>query len=215
MPALPFTNQVFKVRMLGVAQGQNIDNVLHASYGGGPALVSDCNNVATLFASSWNTYMCPYLHTSYSLTSVVVQDLTSATAAQGSWSGSHAGTDASAVAPLSVCAVISWTIARRYRGGKPRTYLGPVASNTSTAGKLIPTGQATSIASSAETFRTTIDAYVGGTLTALDLGCVSYYTGKVLRAAGLFEGFTSGTNVDLRLGSQRRRLGKLSAVREI
>lgn len=215
MPPLPFTANAVKCRLLAVAQSQNVDTVLHFAYTGGPATSADLSALAGAVAGQWGTSVAPFLHTSYALKEVVCTDLTSATAAEGSATSTVTGGDASAVAPLSVCAVVSWKIARRYRGGKPRTYLSPVGANTSVLGKLIPVGQATAIANGAEDFRVNINLNVFTSMPTVTLGTVSYRSGNVLRAAGLFEPFIAGTNVDLRLGSQRRRLGKLSATREV
>lgn len=216
MPPLPPTPNVIKLSLQGVCQNQNVDNVFHVQFTGGPPLPTNLAADAVTFGAEFITQFGPFLHQTYSLKQVIATDLTSSSGAVGEGvitSGS--GSDASAIAPLSCCAVISWRINRRYRGGKPRTYLGPVGGNTAALGKLIPTGQATAIANAAEAFRTFVDTNAWTSATTWDLGCVSYFSGKVLRTAGLFEGFVANPSVDLRLGSQRRRLGKLSATREI
>lgn len=76
---------------------------------------------ATVFASV-NTHLCPLAGTHVTFTRLGVIDLTSSTAAIGEATGSHPGTRGTTVLTADVCALQSLHVARRYRGGHPRTY---------------------------------------------------------------------------------------------
>jgi hypothetical protein len=57
------------------------------------------------------------------LTQVEVTDLTSSTSGQFTVDVSTPGTRAGSYLPASACVMVSYAVARRYRGGHPRTYL--------------------------------------------------------------------------------------------
>jgi hypothetical protein len=61
--------------------------------------------------------------TDTSLTSVLVTDLSDPSGANVSTGAAHAGTRVGGFLPASSCALLNFSLARRYRGGKPRAYL--------------------------------------------------------------------------------------------
>lgn len=213
MPPLPATPQVIKFRLLGDADGQNIDNVFHAHYTGGAPSNADMQLLSDAVLSAFTTRLVPHLGVEYTVRECVAQDLTSSSGAGASSETPAAGGDASGdKMPPSLALVVSWKIARRYRGGKPRTYLAPIRSDHFDTPVTFNSAYAATVSSAAASFRTDIATFTAGTTSLDALGCVSYFSAKTLRSAGLFEAFID-ENVDLRPGHQRRRDGKLNVVR--
>ena len=206
------TPGVLRVRTKIVWNNINIGNRFFVQYGsgGGGATAGDISAFAAAFESAYHTRFLPYLPTSVSLQEVIVEDQTSDTGASASWSGTVAGTGGSAqTIDSAVCGVVSWGIARRYRGGKPRTYIGPLSSEMIDQNTLA-SGKAAALATSALAFQSDIGSMSQPSIGSPVLGTVSYYLNKVKRTNGYFEQFTN-VRVNQRLGTQRRRLGKLQA----
>lgn len=212
MPRLPDTPGVVKVECLGTAESINIVNLFHLGYSGIAPTAPICADVASDVAASFEARFLPNMPAIYSLNKVVVTDLSSDTGASGEddITGATGSAGANKLA-LSSCVVGSWQIARRYRGGKPRTYLSPVQNGILGADMYITAGSGATLQAAFAGFMADCNAIVRGG-EVWTLGCVSYYLDKVLRAAGLFEPFLS-VSVDKRLGHQRRRDGKLSPTR--
>jgi hypothetical protein len=102
---------------------------------GPPLTVTDANNVASGTAANWNTRLAPQFLPNVVLVEVECTDLTSPTAGQGFWSGSHAGSDVGTTNERSSCLIVSEEFFRRYRGGHPRKYWpGGAATHLSTGG---------------------------------------------------------------------------------
>jgi hypothetical protein len=95
---------------------------LYFLYSGGPPDVTDCEAFASATAGYWSAELAPLANEDILLTQVTCTDITSPTSARGIWAGSNAGTRAGAKLGAAVCALSNYTIARRYRGGKPRSY---------------------------------------------------------------------------------------------
>jgi hypothetical protein len=124
MPALPSVNKVLKVQYK-FAIGGDLGAMCHefwAYTGTGPS-VADADTFAGDISNSYNTWMCPFMTDEKSLEEVIVTDLTSPTAAVGTDATAHVGSLAGNYLPASASALLSRTVARRYRGGHPRTYL--------------------------------------------------------------------------------------------
>jgi hypothetical protein len=81
-------------------------------------LVTFANAVGT----AWGTNLKSLCSSQVELTSVTAEDLTSATAAVGASGFATLGTRAGDSMTAQLAAVVSYTIARRYRGGHPRGY---------------------------------------------------------------------------------------------
>lgn len=216
MPALPPVPGVIRLRLLGVSDGVPSGSRFFLRYTGGPPSNADVSSICGQFMTLWAAHILPLISAAYTLDQVVGEDLTSSTSASGASTNAPVagGNSAGSFVPDSVCAVLSWTIARRYRGGKPRTYLGPLRSSDFNDGRTLIASAALAFANAADLVLTNINTLTAGTTAVADLGTVSYYTARALRPVPLFEAFLSA-DMDLRPGSQRRRLGKLSAIREV
>jgi hypothetical protein len=136
---------------------------------------------------------------------VTVLDLNSNTGAEGIGGAAATGTRAGSSIPASNCVVLNHNIARRYRGGHPRTY-APFGANADTA----TTG--TWGGTFLNTCQTNFNAWVAGCLTTstggvslVQYGSVSYFSGGHLRGTPVWDPILSTTSRS-RIGSQRRRL---------
>lgn len=206
------TPGVLRVRVKSVWNNISCGNRFFVQYGSGAggASAADLSAFAAAFESAYHTRFGPFLASNTKLTEVVVEDQTSDTAPSASWSGSVAMTGATAD-PINsaTCAVVSWGLGRRYRGGKPRTYLGPVAGGIENTNNFTAT-ECVTIATAAVNFQTDVGGMGQPTIDLPVLGAVSYTNNKAKRSVGLFEPFTN-VRVNQRMGTQRRRLGKLQA----
>src|SRR5580698_4841398 len=136
-----------------------------------------------------------------SVTTLKLTDLSSDTGAvyekSVSWTGGRIGISAQA----SACVMATYAITRRYRGGHPRTYF-PFGD---AALQLDPQSWDETFVANVAANLATFNDVVNGYSPASQLGCVSYYSGGVVRATPIFEVFTSSA-VEVGIRSQRRRL---------
>ena len=192
---------------------------LKFTYTGGPPTSAQMNSLATSVRTAWTNRLQNLTGTNINLTSVVTQDLASNTGAQGVDSTVVAGTYAGSVLPAGTAVLINHSIARRYRGGKPRTYL-PAGSAAALSGPSNWTA----------TFQNGVTAnfnlWMGDIVATAGIGItvqahvnVSYFTGYTLgpaqpggfrkkipslRGAPLVDIITT-SNANSKPGSQRRR----------
>lgn len=131
MTPLPAVPGVLRVRLLSEEYpGYQAGFRFFLEYTGGPPANSDLDALATSVASHWNTEFASFTTTNAALTSVLVEDLSSTSGASGEWTGTDTGTDSNAPLPVEACAVLNFKIGRRYRGGKPKSFL-PIGTTVS------------------------------------------------------------------------------------
>lgn len=123
MPPLPDVAKVLKVALVG-SDGINTDVVtrFYIRYSGSAPDSAALDTYAGRVKDAWNARLSGNVNEAESLIRVDVTDLTSATGAIGSWAGSAPGVATGVVVPLDTAVVVSYKIARRYRGGHPRGY---------------------------------------------------------------------------------------------
>lgn len=206
MPALPDVANVLKIVFSGSFSGASWANVMHAKWFGTTPSNSDLSTIAGLLATDYDTRFGALLADDLLLENVEITDLTNTSASRGLWAGSLAGADTGDLLPASCAAVISWGIARRYRGGHPRTYLCGLTVNARQNARLLTAAKQIAIATAAGAFIGDVAGTASGPITSLELGQVSYYSGGVPRVVPLFDPFITGGS-GLRIDSQRRRLG--------
>jgi hypothetical protein len=131
-----------------------------------------------------------------------VTDLTSSSAGQGTGGTVAAGTRVGAELAAGTAALINMQIQRRYRGGKPRTYLPVGVAGDIVAGQWT-TAFNTLVSNSWTTFLGDFLATYSGTIVN-SWGCVSYREGNAPRAIPIFEQGVNYTTPRL-VASQRRR----------
>ena len=94
----------------------------HVRYIGSAPTAADLNTFATYLSAQWLGSMVGLYHTTTALTAIDITDLTTPTSAFGSNTTPHAGGLVGQEQPAATCLLCTYHIARRYRGGKPRTY---------------------------------------------------------------------------------------------
>ena len=124
MPPLPSVPQVLKIVLhYKVGIDVNAATVLHWVYAGLPPTSAQINTFCVAFnaltAAEWPIYLDN--QTSYEGINVI--DLSSPTAGAGFAGTLVAGARVGAFLGASSCVLVSYPVGRRYRGGKPRTYL--------------------------------------------------------------------------------------------
>ncbi len=132
MPALPVVPKVLKV-VLRQTNGTDLDvlNILHYQYTGTAPSVADLTEMAADIFTSWNTNIAPNVVAQAVLDTIEIIDLSSATSAAVTVTGpSNAGSIGTEGVPAGTAMVMKYGIARRYRGGHPRSYVTGLAVNT-------------------------------------------------------------------------------------
>lgn len=190
------------------------------SYTGSAPSEADLNTLASGIEAAWLANIAPSVCSAESLISVTCTDLSSDSGNEGTWTGSESGSGGSDALIASACMVVNHHILRRYRGGRPRTYLrcGDKAV-LATPNTWTPDFQ-TQVREAWEAFIVAVTAITGIGVTSLALVNVSYYAGNLvfttpsgrarnipqLRAGGPHVDTVVLTTVSEKVGSQRKRL---------
>jgi hypothetical protein len=185
----------------------------------GTLSLADATTWLTAIVTAQRTFVSAMLSSTLALNYSELTDLSSNTAPQVANSTGQVGGDGNPPLSAGVAMVISYTIARRYRGGKPRTYLpGMSAGFLLNPSQWDPTEMA-SFATHWQTYLTAATTTPGGTaIGAINHVNVSYYQGFVnhtypsgrvkaipqLRVTPLVDVIT-GLKVNGEPASQRRR----------
>jgi hypothetical protein len=196
------------------SSGRIAKNILHTLYDSAaptstPAFltgVSDAHMSGIASAPMWT-----YISSNWSLVSVTSYDAGFPSSTAGvSTHAALPGLSGNVGLPPQAAVVWSWVVEGTWRGGKPRTYIPglDVTTTTTSGGSQLSVGVANALRTSAENFRTAVDAasvssHVGS------LGMPSYYHAHAVRPTPLFYGYV-GVRVHERLDSQRRRNGRES-----
>jgi hypothetical protein len=188
------------------------------SYAGSAPTAANCATLASDIASAYTSELGPLMHPTMSLTGVDVLDIASDTGASGTWSGSDAGTATGNILPVQTAMNVQYEISRRYRGGKPRTYL-PIGTYADIANQSQWDGSfVTSTNTAVAAFFSAIAALSVGALGAQAHVNVSFYQGftnhtntsgrerpvPTYRDVAIVDPIT-GYSAKLTMGSQKRR----------
>lgn len=221
MPALPSVPGVLRAQLLwSDSSDLNVTTTLFFGYSGGAPSDAAALVLATEILTAMDAAASQWL-VSVQLTGCVVTDLSSDMGAQAEFSGNTPGTLAGEVLAGATSLVANYTISRRYRGGKPRSYLPWGSSATlENAQQWDATFLANSRSKLDTFFATCIGSTSGGTTITNQVN-VSYYEGStavIVGAAGSQRGKTIPTrrlvplvnavtsrSLLTRPGSQRRR----------
>jgi hypothetical protein len=124
VPSLPDVANVVKLALEYAlsAEDQNAVNRLFFKYSGTAPTDSDLDTFANAVGDAWGTALKSWFGIETTLDQVTAEDLTSPTAAVGNAPFGIEGTRTGGFVGAATCAVIRNKIARRYRGGHPRTY---------------------------------------------------------------------------------------------
>ena len=134
MPPLPNATRTIKVTVYkSNALTQHVGSNRHFyQWTTGAPATADLLDLAT---NVYNAYATMFAQTRWTaddtLVEAVAEDISSGSGGQQSYN--HLTTPlGSAAAPAQACALITWGFNRRYRGGKPRTFLGGLAASAIT-----------------------------------------------------------------------------------
>jgi hypothetical protein len=154
----------------------DVRTTLYFRYSGGPpdptdanALAADIYSLAAAMDGQWSS--------TTQLTGVEVTDLSSSSGAQGLHAQSQAGTRAGTDLAGGTAVVVGYVITRRYRGGKPRSYLPFFTSSDLTTRQQWAAGDLTALDSALATFFSGVIGLSSGTTTITNHVNVSYYDG--------------------------------------
>lgn len=223
MPPLPVVANVIEVQMRATL-GADLDVLsrIYWQYSGTAPTDAQLNTMATAVATAWSSDLAALCYTDIALTEVVCTDLTSATAARGIWSGSHAGTSSGTMLPAGVAFNIGFSIARRYRGGKPKVFMPfGVAGDLQTA-QTWTSAFATAVATAWGNFTTAVGSAIAWGATSEGQVSVSYFSGFTSVQNPITKRYRNvptvrssvtpdaviGAVYQTRVASQRRRNGK-------
>lgn len=212
MPPLPPADRAIRIRFAGVHQTTVWNNVLYVQYTAGVPGAADLATLASDLATLYDTQLQQWLGTIIELKQVEAIDVSSGSGNAGIWTGTLAGAVGGGVTPANVAVCISKKVARRYRGGHPRIYLGGIPTSSLADAKSFTPTFRNNMEVAAVAFRTAINAKTYATTGQITLANVSYYQGKgsdgkpLLRGVPLVEPIV-GMAVNTRIDSMRRRLG--------
>ena len=205
MPPRPPVPATIKAEVLWTQNSIPAANVLHVGYSSAAPIPADL----VLLGEALSNAIKGALQASYTpehiLTEVICTDIATDSGSVGSYSVPWLGTDSDADAiSAGSSLMINWQQQRRYRGGKPRTYLpAGGASHMLTVSQWGPTQLASLAAAAVALQAAGVGTY--GELHCTGLGCVSYVYRGVARIDPIFEVFT-GYTVSSFIRSQRRRV---------
>lgn len=137
MPALPVVPGVCRIDV-GWQVGTDLTAAdrLFFSYTGGSPSSADCLAAATDIHGYAVTHLVPLLSEVMYLNDVRVTDMASVSGGDATYTDPVAGTRSVPGLSAQVCALVAYTIGRRYRGGKPRSYF-PFGVSTDLGGEQI------------------------------------------------------------------------------
>lgn len=207
MPAQQPATGIARVVVKGTASGQSIVNVFHVRKGLGTAAWSqaELDALVTLMESQFKTAFASSLNSNYSGDVVEAQDLTSNIGLFASISNTCNGTMGGANVPQSACCCITWRINRHYRGGHPRTYLGPIGTTAIENAVSLASAYLTGLQTKASTFLTNVNIATPGGATCQLVTLHRVRGGAVLTPPEV--SLITGVELDARIDSQRRRMG--------
>jgi hypothetical protein len=100
----------------------------YLSYASSAPTAANCSTLGTDIGTAWAANLASLVYDDITLTEVDVLDIATDSGASAIVEVSHAGTDSAGTANANSCTNIEYSIARRYRGGKPRMFLPPASS---------------------------------------------------------------------------------------
>lgn len=205
MPALRPVFGVSRVSFRGTSHGAAIVNVFHVLSSAGALTTSTITTLAQGVRSAYEVNMVTQLNGNYSADNVFAVDLSTEDGAEVSLPLGGTPGVVSQLMPQSAACCITWKIGRHYRGGHPRTYLGPLPGTAIETPTSLTSTYAATTQTKANNFLTAVNAItVGG--GSCQLVAVHRWRNKEELATPLISPITSAV-VDTRIDTMRRRLG--------
>lgn len=178
MPALPDVPQVLRLdHFLTVGVDTQALCRLHCTYTGTPPDAGTCVGLAVQLFNHWTLEFPSLMGLDRQITGIGVTDLTSPTSGAGVEIASFAGSRVGTRLPAQTCALVNGHIARRYRGGKPRTYWPFGVAEDLTNDQQWQSGFPTAVTASMTSYNTLISGTVVSGTALGGLVSISYYRG--------------------------------------
>jgi hypothetical protein len=205
MAPLPPAANVIKYTQSWILQGNlRAESILHFLYAGGPPATADCQAIAAAIQASAVTNFKGRMGSNNKVGLGTVLDIASNTGAQGQGGITTSGTLATLSNPASTCVVVNHQIARRYRGGKPRTYCPFGTANELNSEGTWTAAFTGNVSTSFSTFLTTALAASSGGVTLTHFVNVSYFHAGALRGTPVVDNIVASL-ARQPIGTQRRR----------
>ncbi len=119
MPALPDAPKVLRFdHHFIIGEDSNAKSRFFMQYTGSAPSTADLNAIGAEVSTSWNANLKPLQDTATEFTTITITDLSSSTSSSITSSILLEGTLSGEPLPADVCALQSWVITRRYRGGR-------------------------------------------------------------------------------------------------
>jgi hypothetical protein len=177
MPALPAVPKVIKcILVQSLNDDLRVLNILHFRYATALSQ-ADSDTFAGLIGTQWSTHILPLLTSASILQNVETVDLTSATAPVSNVLIANPGLVGTESCPAGSAMVISNQIARRYRGGHPRTYLAGLPVNTLTNAQEWGATIKSNVKTGFDAFANAVISGAPAGMGAVDQVNVSYFQG--------------------------------------
>jgi len=205
MPPLPAVPNVIKyTQSWNIQNNLSAETILHFQYTGGPPATADCQAIAAVIQASMVTNLKARMGNLNKIGLGTVLDLASSSGAQGQGGSTQTGTLTTLANPASTCLVMNHTIARRYRGGKPRSYCPfGTANELNTEGTWTSAFSGGCATNWASFITTALTASSGGTSLTHFVN-VSYFHAGALRTSPVVDQVVLSL-ARARVGTQRRR----------
>lgn len=202
---LPPVAGVCKVEFTGFLNGVSWACIMHEGYTGAPPTPGAVQLLANKFKDAWLNDIAPYLPSASFLQATTVSDLSSNLGAVGVNTTSVPGSRAGTALPNNCTPVISWTIARKYRGGHPRTYLPGINQADVVSGTTLDPTFITLLSGGASSFLASSSIPGAVPMALTGLVCVHYRHGAAYVIPPTVDTIVSGA-AHAGLGTQRKRL---------
>ena len=217
MPPLPSPGMVVKMVLQYHQDDGAAENIFHFQYTN-PSQATSAN-MGGLWAFMETDFLAAYVGASLAavtMDKVTLTDLSSSSGAEYTTTPSFTGTNTGSVLPASAAVCVQHVIARRYRGGHPRTYM-MVGSASDFATSSVKDWQASFLTNIQNGWNSFNALFPFSTAGGIWSRCnVSYYETVIVggvptrqvRATPLVDTIESDI-AKVRVCSQRRRLGKI------
>jgi len=208
MPPLPPVASCVKTQLYwDNGASKNASSHLYWHFTGGAPSTTDLAAFANLVGTQWGSHMVAQTPNNVTLKEVIAEDLSPGANVPGVATMSTPGTYPTTAMTAETAVLINLTVARRYRGGKPRLYLpGGVSAQLNNQ----VSWQGTFVSAYRAAFNSFLSGILAGVTPppAVDyLSTVSYHSGGALRGTPLQEKVLDW-EVNAIPGSQRRRMGR-------
>lgn len=163
--------------------------------------------VATAVHQSYSSHLLAWITSAYTLKQTTSEDLTSASGGTSAFASSASGSFGAQEIAASTATLVTHKIARRYRGGHPRTYLPPFSGLALADPQHWTSANTNGLQTAWGAF---VTAVVAATVTGNTISqhvSVSFHSGGAPRAVPLVDPIASSV-VELMVATQRRRIGR-------